>query len=74
MTFFEKKLEIFELFFFQKPSHSPEKCEKGDPLGFINIYSVAKYEKTRRGYPFETLKIFRIKIAQCQKKSKGGTL
>ena len=24
-------------------------CKKGDPLGFINIYSVAKYQKTRKG-------------------------
>ena len=44
--FFEKKLEIFEFFFFQKMSHSAEKCKKGDPLGFINIYFVAKYQKT----------------------------
>ena len=30
-------------------SHSAEKCKSGDPLGFINIYSVAKYQKTRKG-------------------------
>ena len=72
--FLKKKLEIFEFFFFQKPSHSAEKCKRGDPLGFINIYSVAKYEKTRRGDPFETLKIFSKKVAQCRKKSKGRTL
>ena len=39
-------------------SHSAEKCKRGDPLGFINIYSVAKYQKTRKGDSFETLKIF----------------
>ena len=59
-------------FFFQKKSHSAEKCRRGDPLGFINIHSVAKYEKTRRGDPFGTIKIFRKKVAQCRKKTKGG--
>ena len=72
--FFEKKLEIFEFFSFQKMSHSAEKCKRGDPLGFINIYSVAKYQKSRKGDSFETLKNFRKKVAQCGKKSKGGTL
>ena len=42
---FLKKHEIFDFFFFQKMSHSAEKYKKGDPLGFINIYSVAKYQK-----------------------------
>ena len=41
-----------------KKSHSTEKCTKGDPLGLINIHSVAKYEKTRRGDPCGTLKVF----------------
>ena len=43
-------------------------------MGFINIYSVAKYQKTREGDSFETLKYFRKKVAQCRKKSKGGPL
>ena len=64
--FLKKKLEIFD-FFFQKMSHSAEKCKRGDPLGFINIYSVAKYQKTRKGESFETLKNFRKKVAQCRK-------
>ena len=58
-------------FFFQKMSHSAEKCKMGDPLGFINIYSVAKYRKTRKGDSFETLKIFRKKSHNAEKKSKG---
>ena len=37
---------------------SAKKCKRGDPLGFINIYSVAKYQKTRKGDSFEKLKIF----------------
>ena len=36
-------------------THSAKKCKRGDPLGFINKYSVAKYQKTRKGDSFETL-------------------
>ena len=50
-------------------SHSAEKCKRGDPLGFINIYSVAKYQKTRKGDSFEALKIFRKKSHNAEKKS-----
>ena len=41
-------------------------------MGFINIYSVAKYEKTRRGDPFETLKIFSKKTRTVPKKIQRG--
>ena len=50
-------------------SHSAEKCKRGDPLGFINIYSVTKYQKTRKGDSFETLKNFRKKSHNAEKKS-----
>ena len=50
-------------------SHSAEKCKRGDPLGFINIYSVAKYQKTRKGDSFGTLKNFRKKSHNAEKKS-----
>ena len=53
-------------------SRSAEKCKKGDPFGVINIYSVAKYQKTRKGESFETLKNFRKKPHNAKKKSKGG--
>ena len=55
-------------------SHSAVKCERGDPLGYINIYSVAKYQKTRKGDSFETMKNFRKKSHNADEKSKGGTL
>ena len=45
---------------------------KGDPSGFINIHSVAKYQKPRRGDPLGTLKNFRKKVAQCRKKIQRG--
>ena len=69
-TFFED----FQKKDFQKMSHSAKKCKRGDPLGFINIYSVAIYRKTRKGDSFETLKNFRKKSHNAEKKSKGGTL
>ena len=42
--------------------------KRGDPLGFINIHFVAKYQKTRRGDSFETLKNFRKKFRRVSKK------
>ena len=68
--FFEKKLEIFEVFFFQKMSHSAEKCKRG-ALGFININSAAKYQKTRKGGSFQTLKNFRKKSLNAEKNRKA---
>ena len=38
-----KKNEIFQ------QSHSAEKSERRDPLGFFNIRSVAKYQKNEGG-------------------------
>ena len=55
-------------------SHSPEKCKRGDPLGFINIYSVAKYQKNSKGDSFETIKFFREIVAQCRKNWNGDPL
>ena len=55
-------------------THSAEKCKRGDPLGFINIYSVAKYQKTRKGDSFETLKIFQKKSHTAEKNGKRDPL
>ena len=46
------------------------KTERGDPLRFFNIHSVAKHEKIEEKIFF----YFREKISQCRKKLKGGTL
>ena len=40
--------------------------------GFINIHFVAKYQKTRRGDSFETLKNFRKKFRTVPKKIERG--
>ena len=50
----------------------PKNVKKGDPLGFLNIHSVAKYENTRRGDPFETLKIFSKKSRTVPNKIQRG--
>ena len=44
---------------------------KGDPSGFINIHSVAKYQKTRRGDPLGTKKISK-KSRTVPKKTQRG--
>ena len=71
-NFFGKKLEIFEKIFLSQKSHSAEKCKRGDPSGFINIHSVAKYQKPRRGDPLGTLKNFRKKSRTVPKKIQRG--
>ena len=44
------------------------KTERGDPLRFFNIHSVAKHEKIEENKIF----YFRKKISQCRKNRKGG--
>ena len=54
-------------------SHSAEKCKRGT-LWALLTYSVAKYQKTRKGDSFETLKVFQKKSHNVEKKSKGDPL
>ena len=66
------KLEIFEIFFFRKMSHSAEKYERGtlwDLLTYIQLQNIKKLE----GGPFGDIKKF-SKSRTVPKKSKGGTL
>ena len=51
-------------------SHSAEKSERRDPLGFFNIRSVAKYQNKLKGGPFGDIKKFSKKVSQSRKK--GG--
>ena len=48
----------------------PKKTERGDPLGFFNIHSVAKHA----GGPFGEKIFFRKKSLAVPKKMKGGSL
>ena len=50
----------------------PKKTERGDPLGFFNIHSVAKHQKNAGGTLWEIF--FRKKVSQCRKKMKGWSL
>ena len=47
-----------------------KKTERGDPLGFFNIYSVAKQQNIEGGTLWENF--FSEKKSQCLKKLKGG--
>ena len=70
--FLEKNWNFWKKFFFQKKSHSAEKCKRGDPSGFINKHSVAKHQKTQRGDLLGKLKNFRKKSHSSEKNPKGG--
>ena len=48
----------------------PKKSERGDPLGFFNIHSVAKHLKKCRGALWGIF--FRKKSLAVPKKMKGG--
>ena len=69
--FFGKKMKFLN-FFFQKKLHSAEKCKRGCPSGFINIHSVAKYQKTRTGDPLGTNEILEKKSRKVPKKTQRG--
>ena len=50
----------------------PKKTERGDPLGFFNIHSVAKHQKNAGGTLWG--KIFFRKKSLAVPKMKGGSL
>ena len=54
----------------------PKKTERGNPLGFSNIHSVAKHQKKARGTLWGKIpkKNSEKNVSQCRKKLKGGTL
>ena len=51
---------------FQKMSHRAEKCKKGTLWALLTYILLQNVTKTRKGDSFETLKIFRKKVAQCR--------
>ena len=48
-------------------SHSAEKSERGDPLGFSNIYYVPKYQKIEGGTLWYNKKISKKKSHSAEK-------
>ena len=60
-------------FFFQKMSHSAEKCKRGTLLDLLTYILLQNIKKKQRG-PFGDIENFRKKVAQSRKKSKRGTL
>ena len=69
-----KKLKKTKIFIFGKKSHNAEKTERGDPLGFFNIHSVAKHQKKMQGDPLGKKFFFEKKSLAVPKKMKGGSL
>ena len=51
----------------------PKKTERGDPLGFFNIHSVAKHQKKCRGALWGKF-FFEKKVSQCRKNERGESL
>ena len=60
---FEKIIEKRNYENFEQ-SHSAEKLERGDTLGFLKLQFAATYQKNLKGRPFGDKKI-RKKVAQC---------
>ena len=50
------------------------KTERGDPLGFFNIHSVAKQQKIEGGTLREKKILFRKKSRSAEKKLEGGPI
>ena len=68
-----KKLKKTKIFIFGKKSHNAEKkTERGDPLGFFNIHSVAKHQKKMQGRPFWGKIFFRKKKSRSAEKNERG--
>ena len=52
----------------------PKKTERGDPLGFFNIHSVAKHQKKCRGDPLGKNFFFEKSLAVPKKNERGESL
>ena len=66
-----QKIEGGKFLFSEKNLTVPKKTERGDPLGFSNIYSVAKQQKNEGGTLWGENS--GKKVSQCRKKNwKGG--
>ena len=66
-----KKLKEGKVFIFGKKSHSAEKTERGDPLGFSIIHSVAKQQKKLKGDPLRRKKNPEKSLAVTKKIGRG---
>ena len=59
--------------YISKKSHSGEKVKRENPLVFLNIQFVAKYQKNKRNV-LQTLKKFRKKSNSAEKNEMGDHL
>ena len=70
-TFFEKNLNFFIFFFFRKCRIVLKKVKGGTSWALLTYILLQNTKKTRKGDSFETLKNFRKKSHNVEKKSKG---
>ena len=66
-----KKMKKTKIFIFGKKSYNAEKTERGDPLGFFNIHSVAKHQKNCRGDPLGKIFLSKNSFAVPKKNERG---
>ena len=52
----------------------PKKTERGDPLGFFNIHSVAKHQNKMQGGPFGEKFFSKKKSRSAEKNERGESL
>ena len=70
-----KKLKKTKIFIFGKKSHNAEKkTERGDPLGFFNIHSVAKHQKNAGGALWGKNFFSKKKSRSAEKNERGESL
>ena len=55
-------------------SHSAKTIERGDPLGFFNIHSVANYQQIQGGPFGDISKKNRKKVTQSRKRGKSHSV
>ena len=70
--FLEKTWNFRKIFSFGKCRTVPKNVKEGTLFDFQTCILLQNNKKL--GGPFGDIKNFRKKVAQCQKKSKGGTL
>ena len=71
-NFLKKKFSKKLLKKWTKNLTMPKKTERGDPLGFFNIHSVAKHQKNAGGTLWGKILFFEKKVSQCRKKNERG--
>ena len=73
-NFLEKNLKFLKIFFFQKKSHSAEKCKRGTLLDLLTYIPLQNIKNLEGGTLWGHLKIFKKKPHSAKKNPKGDPL